>query len=162
MRYKILKEGAKITKPKEGDAGYDLYAHSYEWDSKGCCWKVYTGIALEIPKGHVGIVKDRSGQALLSVETHGGVIDESYRGEVVVFISTRDHIYGIVESLVKWAQTKSFSLTGTWFETSHAFKKPFGKFAQIIVVPCYTEDLEEVEDLSTTERNTAGFGSTGV
>lgn len=162
MRYKALKPDAKINSPKEGDAGYDLFALSYKWNTKGCCYEVSTGVAVEIPKGHVGIIKDRSGQALMSVQTHGGVIDSSYRGEVIVFISTRDSIYSLLHSLVEWAGLSFMPFIKKEVDTTHAFKQYLGKFAQMIVVPCYTKPVDKVNVLSDSERNEKGFGSTGV
>ena len=137
MRYKILIEGGMITAPKYGDAGYDLYALSYEYLNTGV-YVVSTGIAVEIPRGYVGIIKDRSSQAVLDVTTIGGVIDQSYRGEIKVLIQD------------------------SYFGENAAFKTRLGKFAQLLVVPCYVEPLELADELSVTERGEKGFGSTGV
>lgn len=113
---------------------------------------VKTGICLEIPEGYVGIIKDRSGQAKLSVETHAGVIDSSYRGELIVLLSARKLVYDLVESLMPYSDI---------IERDYAFKKYLGKFAQIVIVPYLDLPLEETT-LSETERGDKGFGSSGT
>lgn len=166
----------------KGNAGYDLHAISYEWNPSACCWIVSTGISLEIPEGYVGIIKDRSGQAKVSVEIHAGVIDSSYRGELLVLISARSYVYdaigsilewlkenanpfiekySVMESIVSWIESKTFFRLKE-DKREYAFKKPLGKFAQIVIVPYLDLPLEEVIELSETERGDKGFGSTGI
>ena len=138
LKYIKFHKDAKITAPKEGDAGYDLYALSYERNESGACYVVNTGIGVEIPSGYVGIIKDRSGQAFVSAETHAGVIDSSYRGEIKVLISIRNT------------------------NSEPAFMKYLGKFAQMVIVPYLSLPLEERNFLKETERGNKGFGSTGA
>lgn len=121
----------------EGAGGLDLYA------AISSPWFVYpqetvavpTGIAVGIPKGHVGIIKGRSGLAKLGVDVLGGVIDADYRGEVHVLLS-------------------SLQESGTRLE-------PGARIAQLVVVPCLTQ-VQEVESLDETARGANGFGHTGV
>ena len=152
LKYKKIHPEAKITRPEKGNAGYDLHAVSYSWNKDACAWMIKTGICLEIPEGYVGIIKDRSGQAKLSVETHAGVIDSSYRGELIVLLSARKLVYDLVESLMPYSDI---------IEQDYAFKKYLGKFAQIVIVPYLDLPLEETT-LSETERGDKGFGSSGT
>ncbi len=124
--------------PRAGDAGYDLYAiaaHSVEPGQRAL---IDTGLHLEIPAGFVGLVKDRSSVAAAGIHTLAGVIDSSYRGELKILLAN----LGSSRYQIRAGQ----------------------KIAQLIVVPAYTEAIEFVdslEDLSTSQRGSGGFGSTG-
>ncbi len=101
--------------------------------------EVHTGVYLEIPEGHVGLLFIRSsfGKRGLMLKNSVGVIDSDYRGEVVaqVINNSKDDIV----------------LNDT------------ERFTQIVVVPCLTlkNNLEVVKELDETERGEGGFGSTG-
>ena len=148
MRVKRLYPNSKIpTRGSDYAAGYDLYAKNVFADDSadyelqvlpGKTLKVGTGIAVELPKGTFGAIYARSG---LGIE-HGivpancvGIIDEDYRGEVVVALH------------------------------NHSDKPFFFKFgdriAQLIIQPYIAADINVVDELSDTERSNGGFGSTG-
>ena len=103
---------------------------------KGERFGVPTGIAMEIPEGYVGLIWDKSGIAIKhGMKTLGGVIDSTYRGEVLV---------GMI----------NLSGSDYVFEKGH-------KIAQMIIQKKETVDFEECSDLADTERGCGGFGSTG-
>lgn len=137
MKIKIerLNSDAVIPKyAKEGDAGMDLTAVSKEWiDNEHI--KYGFGIAMEIPKGYVGLVFPRSScykqRQVLSNAV--GVIDSGYRGEIsAVMIGTSEKSYDVGD-----------------------------RIAQILILPYPQIEFEEVDYLSTSDRGTGGFGSTG-
>src|SRR6185503_18507210 len=71
----------------EGAAGADLRAREAVVLPPGARAAVATGVHLEIPAGHVGLVWPRSGLAVRSgIDTLAGVIDSDYRGEVRVVL----------------------------------------------------------------------------
>lgn len=121
-----------------GDAGMDLYAVEPAHIGPGERWGVGTGISIEVPEGHAGLVLPRSGLA----RTHGitlvnspGLIDSGYRGEVkVLLLNTDPEVFRV---------------------------KPGDRIAQLVIVPLAAVDVMEVEALSTSERAEGGFGSTG-
>jgi dUTP pyrophosphatase len=77
-----LKEGAQLpTRAHEGDAGLDLYACEAAHIGPGERWSVGTGVGVEIPEGHAGLVLPRSGL---------GLIDSGYRGELRVLLLNTD------------------------------------------------------------------------
>lgn len=136
LRVKLMDPGAQVpTRAHADDAGLDLYAAEEIWISPGQGKTTRTGVAFEIPVGHVGLVCDRSSMAKRGLKTLGGVIDAGYRGEV--------HI-------VLWNLSA---------ESVHL--KPGERIAQLLLLPVITPRIEEVSELSTTARGTKGFGSTG-
>lgn len=143
MKVKIKKLNTEATVPsyaKSGDAGLDLTAISKREVSSGGFYddtqyyEYSTGLALEIPEGYVGLVFPRSSisNTDLTLANSVGVIDSGYRGEVKLrFKATKQHkSYGIGE-----------------------------KIAQLIILPYPMIELEEVENLSDSERGVGGFGS---
>lgn len=81
IRFKKLSAIAKApTKAHDSDAGFDLYAAYVERNDKGqlVC---HSGIAVEIPRGHVGLVFPRSSicRTSLTLANSVGVIDAGYR-----------------------------------------------------------------------------------
>ena len=141
LRVTRLRDDAVLpARAREGDAGLDLTSCEAASIGPGERAAVGTGIAVEIPEGHAGLVVPRSGLALrhgLSVVNAPGVIDAGYRGEVRVILLNTD--------------------------LEHAFTvEPGMRIAQLLVVPALVVDVVEVGDLTETVRGESGFGSSGV
>jgi len=142
MRVKILNENATI--PTYGTidaAGADLYSALLEQVSfePHETKMIPTGIALEIPKGCVGLVYARSSVGTkrgLAPANKVGVIDSDYRGEIFVALHNHSEQVQTIE--------------------------PKERIAQIVIAPYIKETFEVVDSLEDTERGTGGFGSTGT
>ena len=151
MRVKRLYPNAKIpTRGSDGAAGYDLYAESlYDFDysiadsrgiviGPGHTLKVGTGVAVELPKGTFGAIYARSGLGIKNGIVPAncvGIIDEDYRGEIVVALHNHS-------------------------DKPFIFK--FGdRIAQLVIQPYISTDIRVVDELSDTEHGNGGFGSTG-
>src|ERR1700750_1726841 len=81
------------TRGHPGDAGLDLYSIEPAHLGPGERWSVGTGIAVEIPDGHAGLVLPRSGLARdhgISLVNAPGLIDCGYRGELRVLLLNND------------------------------------------------------------------------
>ena len=138
VRIKKLKENAVIpTYAKDGDAGMDLVAtriiSNTTFDvSYG------TDLAMEIPKGFVGLVFPRSSirKYELALSNSVGVIDSGYRGELQATFKKTNGL------------------------DSLAYKVG-DRVAQIMIIPHPPIEFEEADELSDTERGEGGFGSTG-
>lgn len=127
------------TRAYSDDAGLDLYAAEAQVIAPGERASVGTGIAVEIPSGHAGLVLPRSGLA----HRHGvalvnapGLIDAGYRGELRVLLLNTDR------------------------------REPFpvsvgDRIAQLVVVRVESPEVIEVDQLGETERGRGGFGSSG-
>ena len=124
---------------RPGDAGLDLLAAEDVSLQPGERAAVPTGIAVAIPGGHAGFVHARSGKALkegLAVANAPGLIDSGYRGEIKVIVVNLD-------------------------PSSTIDIKRGEKLAQLVVQPVESVELEEVDELLSSERGEGGFGSTG-
>ena len=125
-----------------GAACFDVYAidvHSPVLLSKNDRTHIFrTGLAFEVPEGHVMLAFSRSGQGFkfdTRLANCVGVIDEDYRGELMVKLTYDGEVYVDVQN--------------------------GDRIAQCMVIPVTQCGFEEVEELSTTIRGTNGSGSTG-
>jgi dUTP pyrophosphatase len=135
-----LKEGALLpTRAHEGDAGLDLYACEAAHIGPGERWSVGTGIAVEIPAGHAGLVVPRSGIARehgISLVNSPGLIDAGYRGELRVLLLNTD--------------------------PAETFRVAAGdRIAQLVLTPIVLGEPVEAPALAESARGGAGFGSSG-
>ena len=151
VKIKKLKPNAVIpTYAKDGDAGMDLVATEIIKDTPEQI-TYGTGIAVEIPKGFVGLVFPRSSirKTGLQLSNSVGVIDSGYRGEIQ---ATFNKIFGSErmydEMKVKETQPNEYYKVGD-------------RIAQIMIIPYPPIEFIEVDELSDSERGEGGFGSTG-
>jgi dUTP pyrophosphatase len=151
VKIKKLKPNAVIpTYAKDGDAGMDLVATEILKDTPEQI-TYGMGIALEIPKGFVGLVFPRSSirKTGLQLSNSVGVIDSGYRGEIQ---ATFNKVFGSErmydEMKVKEIQPNEYYKVGD-------------RIAQIMIIPHPDIQFEEADELSDTERGEGGFGSTG-
>lgn len=146
LNYKRLyMDSPEMSTPKAGDAGYDLRAYGDYSLRYNRPTSIDTGIAVEIPPGFVGLILPRSGLRFNeNINTFGtGVIDSSYRGELKVLLT-------------------NLRTTHYPFESPPPYEIHHGdKIAQLVIVPVFTEEVQEVNDLSDTDRGAKGFGSSG-
>ena len=147
VRIKKISPDAVIPKIQNiGDAGADMTAVSTSYDERGNV--VYgTGISMEIPCGYVGLLFPRSSvsKKTLSLANSVGVIDSTYRGEIIF----------------KFKPTLHFN---TKPETPFFGDMEYevgDRVGQIIILPYPEIEYEGVDELSDTERGTEGWGSTG-
>ena len=122
---------------KVGDAGMDLTI-TREIENTSFSVSYGFGIAMEIPKGFVGLVFPRSSvrNQDLILSNCVGVIDSGYRGELQATFK------------------KTNGLDSVKYKVGE-------RGAQIVILPYPTIYMTEVPELSDTERGSDGFGSTG-
>lgn len=123
---------------KPSDAGLDLtaVARTDAADLPKGVVEYLTGLAIEIPKGHVGLIFPRSSVSLknLDLTNSVGVVDAGYRGEIKC----------------RFRMTPGDPLT----------YRVGDRVAQLIILPYPSIELVEADTLSDTERGKGGFGST--
>lgn len=145
VKLKKLDEYAVIPSyAKQGDAGLDLVATSYNYDSKIDCHIYGTGLAVEIPEGFVGLVFPRSSnrKTMSYMCNHVGVIDSGYRGEIMISFKNRDRELGIIPQMIAPYEIGD-------------------KVAQLIIMPYPKIKFIEVDELSDSDRGINGHGSSG-
>lgn len=138
-KIKRLDKNAKIpTYSKEGDGCVDLYSVGHTFDDTKNQVTYSTGIAIEIPKTHVGLVFPRSSirRTKLTLSNSVGVIDSGYRGEIMATFNY------------------SNSTSSEIYETGD-------RVCQLMIIPNPKIKFIEVDELTETDRGTGGFGSTG-
>jgi len=142
LKVKKLDERAVIPESFKGGAGLDLYV--YDESGKdivipaGGFHKFHTGLAIETPQGMHAEIYVRSSVGCkkhLRLMNSVGIVDESYRGEILVFI----HNFGQNAIEVKYKE----------------------RLCQMLLKESYNVHVVEVDELSDTERGSNGFGSTG-
>lgn len=145
INLKIKKLDEKAVIPEygtDGSACFDLTAISKEFKPLpvGPTYEYGTGLAFEIPEGHVGLIFPRSSitsKTTLALGNAVGVIDSDYRGEVKLQFRKTNHMVQIDY-------------------------KEGDRIGQMMILPIPAVSIEEVSELSDTERGTGGFGSTGA
>ena len=143
---KKLSETAKIPfRERMTDAGFDIYADEGIMLYPGIPTKIKTGVSLQIPDGHVGIIMDKSSFGAAGVKVFGGVIDSSYRGEIIVVLN--------------YTTDRDNSRNEYGFPTCFEIKKG-QKICQILFLETPSFVIQEVDSLNETDRK-GGFGSTG-
>jgi len=140
LRFQVLKEGATLpTRANEDDAGLDLYACEAAHIGPGERWGVGTGVAVEIPAGHAGLVLPRSGLARengISLVNSPGLIDAGYRGEIGVLLLNTD-------------PAETFRVA------------PGDRIAQLVIVAIEVPQPVAADSLAESARGEGGFGSSG-
>ena len=141
MKMKYMKLDERAVTPTYGSseaAGADLYALDDTIIYSGGTKLIHTGIAVEIPQGYVGLVYARSGLASkrgIAPANKVGVIDSDYRGEIMVSLYNQS-------------------------ENTQNINKG-ERVAQLVIAPYIQVEYELSDTLTSTERDTGGFGSTG-
>lgn len=132
LKAKRLTDTAKLpVKNHTTDAGFDLF--SDEDITVRTQSTIKTGLALEIPTGYYAEIVGRSGlTSKTSFRVNKGVIDSAYRGEIMIMAET--------------------------YKTAYKIKQG-DKIAQMILYKLPEFEIEEVSELSDSERGVKGFGS---
>lgn len=144
MKIKFKKLHGEAVTPaysKYGDAGLDISSITYTYDSQTKSHIHTTGIAIEIPYGFVGLIFPRSSISkktqLLSNSV--GVIDSGYRGEIKFVFKNTD-------------VSQSY----------HSHYQPGDRIGQLVIIPIPLIELDQVTELSDSERGSGSYGSTGA
>jgi dUTP diphosphatase len=135
-----LDPAARIpVRANDDDAGLDLHASEAATIGPGERASIGTGLAVEIPPGHAGLVLPRSGLAMrhgIALVNAPGLIDSGYRGELRVLLLNTDR--------------------------EEAFAIEVGdRIAQLVISPVTAAEPVEAAELTATARGDGGFGSSG-
>lgn len=138
LRFKKLSNKAVVPSySTEGDAGLDLVATNLHKTQE--YWEYGTALAVQIPKGMVGLLFPRSSisKTSHSLRNSVGVIDSGYRGEIRLRMSALE-----------------YAKAGRPYKIGD-------RIAQLILFEYPTMEIIEVDNLDESARGDGGFGSTG-
>ncbi|WP_381418596.1 dUTP diphosphatase [Staphylococcus hyicus] len=166
LQIKLLSKNATLpTRNHSTDAGFDIYAAEtiiLEPQEKAL---IATDIAVNIPKGYVGLLTSRSGvssKTHLVIET--GKIDAGFQGHMQINIKNDAQRSGSFTSL------KVIGVDESGFKPFDSGEYEVGTYqinegerlAQLVIVPIWTPELQKVEEFtSESARGEKGFGSSG-
>lgn len=126
-----------ISKGHPSDAGWDLYANEDSTVLAGGRALIDAGIQIEIPNGYVGLIWPRSGMSIRNgIDVLAGVVDSGYTGVVKVCLYN--------------SGKEDFKVNR------------HDRIAQILFQKLPSFEIEEVNEINSSCRETGGFGSTGV
>lgn len=133
---KLVPEAVIPTRSYSTDAGLDLTATSYGRNPYTGADEYGTGLAIEIPEGHIGLIFPRSSifKKAHLLANSVGVIDPGYQGEIKFFFKHTD---------------------------GDGKYQVGNRIGQLVVLPFPKVELEEVQELSVSVRGENGFGSSG-
>jgi dUTP pyrophosphatase len=145
LKVKFLNPYARelsMKRATEGSAGLDLCACKQNCTRANRLYpgpaEIFpTGVCVEIPFGYFGLVTIRSGKNIKNgLQLSGGayIIDSDYRGEIMLPLTTTNHLGTIID--------------------------PGDRVAQLVLVPVKYFPIVETDELSPSERGANGIGST--
>ena len=136
-----LENGCENFCPKKAhpdDAGYDLYSRIDAVLEPLSGMAIPVGFAMELPAGYEAQIRPRSGLAAkhhITVTNSPGTVDANYRGEVKAILYNLGREPFIIQR--------------------------GDRIAQMVICKLPEIELVETTELSETDRNTNGFGSSG-
>lgn len=139
IKCKLTLETAKLPiRANPTDAGADLVSPIDIEILPSSFQKINLGFQIELPQGTVGLIFARSGIGTkngIVPRNCVGVIDEKYRGDVIVVLeNTSNDTFKIIKG---------------------------DRIAQLVIMPVFTNDFVAVDDLNMTDDRLGGFGSSG-
>ena len=158
IKFKKLDENAVIPSYAHyGDVGMDMTAIDLEYDVGHDCYIYHTGITMDSDYGFGAFLFPRSSNCKTEayLTNHVGIADSAiYRGELQLRFKNRHpykkSLWEILTGKVNVERALSF-----------APYKVGDRVGQMVVLPYPHVDIEEVTELSSSDRGTGGFGSTG-
>jgi dUTP pyrophosphatase len=143
LKVRKLTQRSRVPEYKTaGSAGFDLSSINTVTVPAGSTKVIDTGLAFDIPQGYELQIRPRSGlssKTTLRISNSPGTIDSDYRGSV-----------GIIIDNISQNQADSYKI------------KEGDRIAQAILCKVERAEFSLSEELTETERDVGGFGSTGV
>lgn len=135
MKVKLLENGIMPKKGREGDAAWDVYLPEDLILPPNELFCIDTKVCIELNKGYAAMFVPRSSSAKKGIYISDCLIDSNFRGEI--------HILGV-------------NLSNNILE----FNKG-DRIASLLIFPVFDEELEQVEELSKSNRENNWNGSSG-
>ena len=136
IKIKKIKDGTLPSYKREGDVCMDCCSRVHLTLAHGERVLVPLGFALELPQEYEAIVRPRSGNSKNGIDVAIGTIDTNYRGEVMACVINNSDNFFVIDK--------------------------GDRICQLAIRKVPTVTWEVVSELSETNRNDKGFGSTGL
>lgn len=133
---KLYKDAIVPKRQTEGSAGYDICSYNDYIIPSNTKQLIDTGISFTVPEGTYGQIAPRSGLSCKGTHIGAGVIDRDYTGHVKVLLFNLNNDDDIIIN-------------------------KGDRVAQLLLKRISVCEVEEVDELSSTDRGSGGFGSTG-
>jgi dUTP pyrophosphatase len=136
IKIKKIKDGTLPSYKREGDVCMDCRSRVYLTLAQGERALVPLGFALELPVGFEAVIRPRSGNSKNGIDVAIGTIDTNYRGEVMACVINNSGNFFVIDK--------------------------GDRICQLAIREAPVVEWEVVSELSKTNRNDKGFGSTGL
>ncbi|HGO1493117.1 TPA: dUTP diphosphatase [Staphylococcus aureus] len=167
LQVKTLSENAILPERNHAtDAGFDIYVSETVILKPQEKAKIATDIAVNIPKGYVGLLTSRSGvssKTHLVVET--GKIDAGFQGHMKIIVKNDSPMNEDLPYVTRGIAGESISppFINDKMTRDEYLIRQGDKLAQLVIVPIVTPEINEVKEFDdVSERGQKGFGSSGV
>lgn len=135
MKIKLFKDVTLPLKKRASDAGWDIYLPEDVTFKAHELTTVDLGFGVQLPEGYAGLFAMRSSVCKTGMSIQMPLIDQGYRGELHLLVQNS---------------------TNTDFE----YKKD-ERVCSLFIFPVYNDTLEVVDELDSSDRNSAWNGSSG-
>lgn len=136
MRFQLDPGAYPPTKAHQSDAGIDIRSRETKTVPARRSAVFHTGVHVELPPGTCGVLVSKSGLNVRHDITSTGLIDEGYDGEILVKLNND----GYEDYTVRAGD----------------------RITQIVIIPIWHDPIIEiVDEISSGERGSNGFGSSG-
>lgn len=135
LKVKIKRSAFMPKRANPTDAGMDLSSCENVRILPGERAMIDTGVHVEIPVKHMGLLVGRSSMGKNGLDVKIGIIDSDYRGSIRAVVENRNDFAAIIDA--------------------------GQRIAQLIIVPIILANPVKVDELTETKRGERGFGSTG-
>lgn len=136
VKIKKIKDGTLPSYKREGDVCMDCRSRVHQCIEVGERKLIPLGFALELPEGWEAVIRPRSGLTSTGIDNAIGTIDTNYRGEVKACVINNSYAAIYIE--------------------------PGDRICQLAIREAPKVEWDVVSELSETNRNDKGFGSTGL
>ncbi len=176
VNFALMHEDAKQPqRTHQNDAGNDLFSIEDVEIKPGQIVKIRTGVAVALPPGTQGLIKDRSSMGSKGLHVFAGVVDSGFTGELSVVLYNSNN--WITPETVATVLKPVFSFKNLFnqmqvikdvmkkvneeYNSKSYFVKKGDKIAQLVVCPVSAVTWWKVKELTPTDRGSNGFGSSG-
>lgn len=159
LKVLLLSKDAILPSKKSGDSGYDIYTTQQDDVVllQGEKFNFATGLKTEVPNEWGIILREKGGMGNKNIGLRAGVVDASYRGEMVVIMTNEDPKPVVFTRNPEKYEALKATGKATIVDLAKAITQ-----AMIVYTPdCEVLQLSDDSDLTSTERGEGKFGSTG-